>query len=717
MENSGKQKKQGMLLAINLVLLFGFLLFTIIFIVNQFMGLNTSVEYERSVFISQIAEQMKNNVMTSRKNHLDNTRDFAAILEEVQPETFDQVKGLFPEYAKSEAVNRLFLLSSDCELYGIDGIKQWTSLPYDEYFLNVLANEYTTDFIRIGMNQEFMVYSVLLTTPIEIDGHEISALLYGWDSSEYRTTLSSRLFEDKSSSLLVGTNGNIAIYPEDDDSESYGYNIFSYLTRQGMLDADLEIIRKLLDGTEDQTVLCEVEGSRWLFSAAYYSEQYRIFIMLPIQITSAGTYQNLYGLIAGVVASILILFLIVGAILLSVVLRQKEQREKELQTELLMKTAQAKNDFLAKMSHDIRTPLNGIIGMNYIASTKAPPECTEVIECLEKVDFAAKYLLGILNDILDMSKIESGELRLSAEPFSLETLKDGIEMLMLSQIEGKKIHFSIDAPEIADYDYIGDQLRLKQILINLLSNAVKFTEKGSVTLAIRNCPFTEETDEVVFSVRDTGKGMSREFMDHIFAPFTQEDDSIAASYGGSGLGLSIAKSFVELMDGTIEVSSEPGKGSEFIVTLHLKKTERMKRKNAGRQDSLKNLSFAGEHVLLCEDNELNAEIAEVILEKFNLKVDWAENGKVGLELFTQSVPGYYAIIFMDIRMPYMDGYETARSIRALERPDAKQVPICALSANAFSEDIRRSMDAGMNEHLAKPLEVDKLAGILKKYLG
>lgn len=717
MKNNGNQKTRGRILLTSMVVLFICLILAITFIVRQFMGLNASVEYERTVFISQIAEQMKNNVMASRKNHLENTRNFAAVLDETEPENFGEVGSLFPNYMDNESVNRLFFLSSECELYGIDGVKQWASLPYDDYFLDVLSSEYTSDFIRIGMNQEFMVYSVLLSDPVTIDGHEIAAILYGWDSSEYRATLSSRLFEEKSSSLLVGKSGNIAIYPEDEDSETYGYNIFSYLTKQGMREDSLEMIRELLAGTEDRTVLCEVNGSRWLFSSAYYSEQYSIFIMLPIQTTSAGTYQNLYGLIAGVVVSFLILFMIVGTILFSVAMRQRAQQERELQTVLLMKTAQAKNEFLAKMSHDIRTPLNGIIGMNYIASTKVAPECTEVVECLNKVDIAAKYLLGILNDILDMSKIESGELRLAANPFSLESLCDGIEPLVLSQIEGKDVHFIMDVPTHMDCDYIGDELRLKQILVNLLSNAVKFTKRGSVTLSIRIHPYAGGMDEVIFSVRDTGKGMTKEFMDHIFSPFTQENDSIAANYGGSGLGLSIVKSYVEMMGGTITVVSELEKGSEFTVTLLLEETKQERWETMEPQELKKDSSYTGKRLLLCEDNDLNAEIAEMILGEFHLNVDRAENGRMGVELFENSDLGYYSMIFMDVRMPEMDGYEATRAIRALDRPDAKLVPICALSANAFADDIRQSMEAGMNTHLAKPLDVTLLTEVLNKYLG
>lgn len=716
MGNNEKWKKQGRLSAIGLVLLFICLIFSTIFIVKQFIGLNASVENERSVFISQIAEQMNNNMVVSGKNHLQNIKNFAAILDEVQPESFERLSSLFSAYADEETKNRLFFLTSDCQLYGINGVKQLVALPYEDYFLDVLTSEYTADFIRVGMQQEFMVYSALLTQPIEVEDCEILAVLYGWDSSEYRSTLSSQLFEEKSSALLVGINGNIAIYPENKDSESYGYNIFTYLTDQGMEQDDLEEIQELFLRKESATFLCELKGSRWLFNITDYSEQYKIFIMLPIQITSAGTYQHLYGLLVGVVVSFLILFMVVGLVLFTAILRQRAQRERELETAFLMKTAQAKNEFLAKMSHDIRTPLNGIIGMNYIATTKVPPQCTDVVECLEKVDISAQYLLGILNDILDMSKIESGKVQLSAESFSLKALRDEIEILTLSQMEGKKIQFTIEAPQGWNYDYIGDELRIKQILMNLLSNAVKFTDEGSVTLTMTIHPVTKAIDEVIFSIRDTGKGMSTAFMEDLFIPFTQESNHISASYGGSGLGLPIAKSFVDLMGGTINVTSQLGKGSEFKVTLPLEKVIQEKQEVAEAKQVELSCDFAGNRLLLCEDNSLNAEIAAAIFKDFHLQVDWAQDGKAGVEMFERSVPGYYAMIFMDIRMPLMDGYEAASAIRALERPDAKQIPICALSANAFSDDIRQSLAAGMNAHLAKPLNVTLLAEVLRKYL-
>lgn len=714
--NQNKHGMQMKLQVICLTSLFLCLVITIASIMERFVGLNDSVEYERVVFVSQIAKQMKNNMITSRSKHMELIQNMAEVLNEMSPQSFEEVRKMFPSYAKNKSVNQLFFLSSDCELFGMDGVKRWTSLPYEEYLFDAISQEYTTDFIRIGMNQEFMVYSTLIPAHIKLDGHEMVAVMYAWESSEYRTVLSSTLFEEKSSSLLVRTDGSIAIYPEDKDSELYGYNIFTYLNNQSMTSRELQIVKDMVADTDDDTILCDVGGSRWLLSVAQYSDTYRILIMLPIEVTSSGTYNNLYGLLGSIGITLLILFFIVGIILVFAFWRQREQREKELQTELLMKTAQAKNEFLAKMSHDIRTPLNGIIGMNYIASTKNPRENIEVANCLKKVDISAKYLLGILNDILDMSKIESGQIKLSETIFSLEELKESVEPIIYAQLEEKNISYAIDYPKQLNYSYIGDELRIKQILINLLSNAIKFTEEGSVTFIIRVKVLTDEKDKVIFTVRDTGKGMTEKFMENIFSPFTQEDSNISARYGGSGLGLAITKSFVDLMGGMITVSSEPDKGSEFVVSIPLKRTNKTKKKEVTSESLELSKNMFEKCVLLCEDNELNAEIATEILKNFGLKVDWAENGKKGVEKFKQSVYGEYAMIFMDVRMPEMDGYEATRTIRSLDRLDAKEVPICALSANAFTEDIKQSMDSGMNEHLAKPVEIGKLDEVLKKYL-
>lgn len=713
MKNRGRFRHRAVMYTAVLLILF---LLMLVSIAERFMGLNTSVEFERSVFITQIAEQMKSNVANSQEYHLEMASGAAGVLSEVQPQSFEEVQALFPDYSGDKAMSRFFLLSSQCELYGLNGVKQWASLPYEEYLLDVLTQPHTTDFIRIGMEREYMVYSVQLPEPVILDGEEISAVLYAWDSSEYRATLSSRLFEEKSASLLIGKNGNIAIYPEENDSETYGYNIYTYLEKQGISGEDLKTLQEYTVSSRDTTLLCDVGGSRWLFKVAPYSSQYSILIMLPIQITSVGTYENLYGLLVSLIGSLLLLFLIIAGILLSIYRRRREQREREMQTELLMRTAQAKNEFLAKMSHDIRTPLNGIIGMNYIASTKIPPECTELTQCLSKVDSSARYLLGILNDILDMNKIDSGKMELALTPFSLSGLKEVIEPVVLAQMEPKDIRFEIVMQDSVNGYYMGDELRIKQILMNLLSNAVKFTEKGTVSLTIEKNPMDETRDEVVFAIADTGKGIKEEYLKNLFTPFTQEDSGITASYGGSGLGLSIAKSFVDLMGGSITVSSEPGKGSQFVVTLPLEKAvcAADDRKTVQRQDA--GIAFSGKRVLLCEDNELNAEIATAILESFDVMVEWASNGREGVERFAKSPQGYYDMIFMDVRMPEMDGYEATRMIRAMARTDAGAVPICALSANAFTEDIRLSHEAGMNEHLAKPLEVGVLTAVLNRYL-
>lgn len=708
-----KQKSQIRLQVICFVILLVCLIMALLSIGKRFVGLNDSVEYERVVFISQIAKQIKENMVKSRNNHLELTRNMVNMLDEVSPQSFKEVRRMIPEYTGEEAVNQFFFLSSDCELFGVDGIKQWASLPYEEYILDAVLKEYTTDFIRIGMKQEFMVFSSRLSAPIMIDGHEIVAIMYGWDSSEYRTALSSSLFEEKSSSLLVGIDGNIVIYPENKDSESYGYNIFTYLEKQGMSSRELEIVKNMVVNTKDNTLLCDVKGSRWLFSVSQYSDTYYILVLLPIEMTSSGTYDNLYGLIISVGMTLLILFLFVGGVFLSIFWRRKEQRVKELQTELLMKTAQAKNDFLAKMSHDIRTPLNGIIGMNYIASTKIPPENIEIAECLQKVDVSAKYLLGILNNILDMSKIESGKMEIRQVEFSMDELLGSINSIVEIQAKEKGVSFVLSANNSLSSFYIGDGLRINQILMNLVSNALKFTDKGGhIDVNVEPIEKNGEKETIRFTVSDNGIGMTEAFMQHIFDPFTQDGSEIANQYGGSGLGLSIVKNLVGQMNGRVGVVSKKDVGSTFTVELPLKAAQRADNAAAQAAEQPDESRLAGMRILLAEDNELNRVIAREILQMFNVEVDEAVDGKNALEDFVSKPAGYYTAIITDIRMPVMDGYEMSDRIRHSDHPDAQSIPIFAMSANAFDDDVAAARSYGMNAYLKKPIDVDELKATL-----
>ncbi len=379
--------------------------------------------------------------------------------------------------------------------------------------------------------------------------------------------------------------------------------------------------------------------------------------------------------------------------------------EEQEQKRRLEEASHAKSDFLSRISHDMRTPLNGILGTVYLAKEKEDP--TDLKKDMEVIEKSGQLLLNLVNDTLDMSRIESGRIELHPEICDEKKLFDTIFATIQPSLDKKDIQLQKSFIGIDWKQMVLDVSRLQQVFLNLFSNAIKFTPEGGSIEWVMEC--LEETDNHVvdrFIVRDTGCGMSEEFQKHMFEPFAQENRINTDQTMGTGLGLSIVKKIVELMGGTIAVKSKVGKGTEFCIILHLPVNCSLR--ELPKEPEQKEISFHGERILLCEDNSLNTIIAEKLLEKVGCVVKTAENGKLGVEEFESSESGYYAAILMDIRMPVMDGLEATRAIRSLNRQDAKTVPIIAMSANAFEEDVNISLDAGMNAHLPKPIEPRKL---------
>jgi signal transduction histidine kinase/ActR/RegA family two-component response regulator len=380
--------------------------------------------------------------------------------------------------------------------------------------------------------------------------------------------------------------------------------------------------------------------------------------------------------------------------------------------------SRAKTAFLSNMSHEIRTPLNAIIGLNNIAldDEQTGPKAKEYFG---KIGDSAQHLLEIVNDILDMSRIESGKMTIRKEEFSLAEALDQVNTIIGGQCRDKGLDYGFRTAGRVDERYIGDSMKLKQVLINILGNAVKFTpEGGRVDFIVEEGPRFGNNAVLRFVVSDTGIGMSKDFLPHIFDPFSQEDDASAGKYGSTGLGMPISKSIVELMNGHIDVESEEGKGTTFTVTVTFGESE-AKGEEAGEEHQKaekKTADLKGCRVLLAEDVPVNAEIMMMVLEGREITADLAENGRLAFEMFKDSEPGYYDAILMDMRMPEMDGLEATRAIRALDREDAKKIPIIALTANAFDEDVQRSMQAGLNAHLSKPVEPEALFGTMESLI-
>jgi diguanylate cyclase (GGDEF)-like protein len=385
--------------------------------------------------------------------------------------------------------------------------------------------------------------------------------------------------------------------------------------------------------------------------------------------------------------------------------------ESNIQRQKYDQASRAKSDFLSRMSHEIRTPMNAIIGMTEIAlheEKKSP----KVEDCLNKIDRSSKYLLELINDILDMSKIESGKMKLEITTFYLKDFLEEIQIMVLPQAQSKELQFIIDCGD-TDLWLRGDALRLSQVLINLLGNAVKFTPpKKTVTLTVRQESQEGKYVNMYFSVKDTGIGVDPENADRIFESFEQVENSNTVSiYGGTGLGLSISNHLVHMMGGQIQLESQLGEGSDFYFRIPLE----IGHPTVKAEDKVCHFQgFQGKRLLLVEDNELNVEIAKTLLEAEGFVVETAYNGKEAVDAYLDKGKGYFSCILMDIRMPVMNGLDAAKAIRQSDMEDAGRIPIIAMTANAFDEDMKKSIESGMNGHLTKPLDMRKLLKMLEE---
>ena len=434
--------------------------------------------------------------------------------------------------------------------------------------------------------------------------------------------------------------------------------------------------------------------------------------------------QSAYGMVEKTNHISIICGLVAGAVLLLICLYtyyvyQKSKAEEQKQKQLLMTAAEeadaankAKSAFLLSISHDIRTPMNAIIGFTNIALRQNT--VSDIHDSLEKVQQSSNHLLSLLNDVLDFTRIESGKVTISPEPVDITQLTDNVQAIMNGLLYNRDLKFEVHR-EIPKNSYVlADVLRIREVLVNLLGNAVKFTKDGGkITLDVSSYQGADEKHIITrYVVRDNGIGMSEEFQKKLFDPFSQEDDANARTqYKGTGLGMAITKKYVDMMGGSIAVESKKGVGSTFTVEIPLELQEQVIQ---SEQKQHLHRDLTGIHVLMAEDNDLNAELATIILEDAGMTVTRASDGKEVVNLFKNHPRGTYDLILMDIMMPNMDGHQAAKAIRALgiERSDAVTIPIIALSANAFIDDIQESLDSGMNDHISKPINMEELINTL-----
>ena len=439
--------------------------------------------------------------------------------------------------------------------------------------------------------------------------------------------------------------------------------------------------------------------------------------------------QSAYGMVEKTNHISIICGLVAGVVLLLIFLYtyfvyQKSKAQEQKQKQLLMKAAEeadaankAKSAFLLNISHDIRTPMNAIIGFTNIALHQN--SVSDIHDNLEKVQKSSDHLLSLLNDVLDFSRIESGKVIISPEPVDITQLIDNVQAIMNGLLYNRDLKFEVHRERLKNPYVLADVARIREVLVNILGNAVKFTKDGGkITLGCSSYPGMDEKHIIVrYVVQDNGIGMSEEFQKELFKRFSQEDNANARTkYKGTGLGMAITQKYVDMMGGSIAVESKKGVGTTFTVEIPLELTEQV---IESEQKRPLHRDLTGVHVLMAEDNDLNAELATIMLEDAGMTVTRASDGKEVVDLFKNHSRGTYDFILMDIMMPNMNGHQATKAIRAMgiDRPDAVTIPIIALSANAFIDDIQVSLNSGMNDHISKPINMEELIDTITKYIN
>ena len=520
-------------------------------------------------------------------------------------------------------------------------------------------------------------------------------IVHAMVGTDYERTASINIDANQMTVLLE--NNTIEIWDYEKQAKNYCDTVVLEEDRGMFCDkTSLDNIRREMKDKDQFEFVCrtkEEDGSvrmkRTLFS--YYNREMRVCLMARVDITQ-------------------------------IIQKEEEDRAKLEQALLVAQAAtKAKSEFLSRMSHEIRTPMNAIMGMTAIAQDNKS-DFIQVSDCLNKIDLSSHYLLTLLNDILEMSRIESGQTIIHEEEFDFSILMESIRTIVEALASQNDIRYECVNKANLDYFYKGDRLRIQQVMVNLITNAIKFTKPGGRVRFTIECEEQDEKQMLFhFAIADTGIGMSEEFMEKMFKPFTQEDGSNTSKYQGSGLGLAISKSLIEMMGGSITVESFLGIGSTFKINLPLKRMKKSYLYTIAKQAEstprkMGEQALKGCRILIAEDHPLNVMIAKKLLESKGMIVTVADNGKMAVDTFAASKPYYFDAILMDIRMPVMDGLKATEQIRILNREDAATIPIIAMTANALDEDRKKTKKAGMDAHLAKPFEPKQLYATLLEWI-
>ncbi len=569
---------------------------------------------------------------------------------------------------------------------------------------------------------DFMMFFYRLPKPMNMDGITVTHMALARDISIFDDDLEIGDYGDVDSSYIIRKNGTRIYHQSNNEVFTNVCNVLKALDgcrfEHGVT---MEKIKSDIQFDKTGSAHMIYEGVDYIiaYQPLNISDWYAIYIV-SLNSMSQETREFIFQTVL-MISGAGVVLLSLCLILIYVNNYNWRQKQKMINDQLRdaveenRRANNAKSDFLSRMSHDIRTPLNGIVGMADVAQKNiGDPEKTK--DCLEKISSCSEHLMRLINDVLDMSRIESGRIEIRRAPFDLrKALWECTYMIEGCTCE-HDIAFRYDCSGITHHLVLGDEHHLKQVLINILGNAVKFTpDGGSILFAVTETDIGDADKLYRFEISDTGVGMDADFLEHIFEPFSQEYNGPRTDYRGTGLGMSIVKRLVEQMSGEIQVESQKNKGSCFRVLLPMRALAEECADNLRKPEALACSAVHGK-ILLAEDGVINREIAEYLLQDAGMTCVSVENGQQAVDVFSKSEPGEFDAILMDILMPVLDGLEAARRIRAMDRPDAKTIPILAMTANAYREDEEKSIAAGMNAHLTKPLSPNDVVASLKYFI-
>ena len=701
-------------------------------------------EQERSSQLEEMSSQLRVNLHYNLETHWNLV---ASIKDYVNVQSFSSKEQAQQGIKEAEGIFhtelygcRIMLLDAMGRGYTTDGeVGIWDDLKY--LADGAVKHTFVTDTSNV--KGTYLAFSHKLQSRSDSKrGLRFTHMVLLKEISTIRKYYTTESYGGHAATYIINRNGTLAYYDADNEDILGVRNVFKAL-REGTYTGskDFATMRQQLNNYGIATASVLLKGNEYYYCLAKMAEyDMTIMLLIPAEYVAVSTMTMLQSALRiQVVFTVLLLGLVLLA-LISIVRAERSSKmikiEKETNQKLnklrvaaedALKVAEsaskAKSTFLSNMSHDIRTPMNAIIGFATLALDDIR-DGKKVEDYLSKILSSSKHLLGLINDILDMSRIESGKVVLEEQETDLVTTLQELQSIMEGQAKERKLKLHVDYSNLRDRHVYCDKTRLNQVMFNLLANAVKFTsEGGSIWLTMSQLePTYEVEDRAIYEIRvkDTGIGIDKAFIKHIFEPFERERTSTVSKIQGTGLGMAITKNIVDMMGGTIEVESQKGVGTEFIIRLELRLQAEA---GAANEEGAKQhghaegvAEFAGKRLLLAEDNELNREIACMLLSKYGFVIDTAENGQEAVDLVAASAPDYYDLVLMDIQMPVMDGHEATRRIRNLEDKELAKVPVVAMTANAFDEDRKAAKECGMNGFISKPINMQELVQALRMCL-